>query len=326
MYAVIPQASTANIEPLQESHLEQSTWLNTILTTALVALGAIALGFAAMLLAGMYTFSTPWVFTTAVSSSLLTGAAALFYAYSMIAGSSTPSTTYPTTEDSAPSEASLTFADSNSYSPRTSATETTTISNPIASNHSEVLVGDETVTSTESMQIGPIIKTPTSSYTPPTPSWSILGLWKGRDLFSTHPRSLVAIYEHQGMHFGRMLLTYDDKGEVKDTIFQQKDRSIVVRGNPPYCGMDIVYSLNKLGSATNPTYSGEIIDPDGGTVYSVDVWRSDDNLIVRPKLWFFGINITWDRAYPYDLPKVFSEQGFSIEGIKDFVPSIPKLI
>src|SRR4051812_11857129 len=77
------------------------------------------------------------------------------------------------------------------------------------------------------------------------PQDGITGLWKSTDQHSDEPRALVAIYEYQGQYFGRMLGTYDDNGNFKDTILEKKERAPGVVGNPPYCGMDFVFNVTK---------------------------------------------------------------------------------
>jgi uncharacterized protein (DUF2147 family) len=144
----------------------------------------------------------------------------------------------------------------------------------------------------------------------------ITGLWKSRDQHSDKPRSLVAIYEYQGKFYGRMLATYDDNGKIKDTIIEKKEKSLGVVGNPPYCGMDFVYNLEK--EEGKEKYKGKIIDPEKGHIYDAEFWIEEDVLIVRGEVWIFGQNIPWRKAFEKDLPK-----GFSMSKIKSFVPVIP---
>ncbi len=151
----------------------------------------------------------------------------------------------------------------------------------------------------------------------------ITGLWKSRDQHSAKPRSLVAIYKYQDMYYGRMLATYDDNGNIKDSIFEQKGRATGVVGHPPYCGMDFVYNVQKMrySRGNTPKYKGKIIDPEKGRVYNAKLWRSGNDLILRGELWIFGKNIPWYKASESDLPK-----GFSMSEIKDFVPVVPKAL
>jgi len=148
----------------------------------------------------------------------------------------------------------------------------------------------------------------------------ITGLWKSTDQHSDQPRALVAIYEYQGEYFGRMLGTYDENGNFKDTILEQKDRAPGVVGNPPYCGMDFVFNVTEDDDEYGK-YEGKIIDPQEGKVYDAELWRDGPDLIVRGKVWIFGKNITWFGATPKDLPK-----GFSMKEINHFIPVVPEAL
>ena len=150
----------------------------------------------------------------------------------------------------------------------------------------------------------------------------IVGLWKSRDQKSDKPRSLVAIYKYGDMYYGRMLATYDSQGNINDTILEQKDTAPGVVGNPPYCGMDFIYNVKEEEDSEEDysRYKGEIIDPEKGKIYKVELWRDGDQLIVRGELWIFGKNIPWQKASKDDLPK-----GFSMSDIKKFVPKVPEV-
>ena len=131
----------------------------------------------------------------------------------------------------------------------------------------------------------------------------------------------MAIYKYQDTYYGRMLATYDDNGNIKDSILEKKGKATGVVGNPPYCGMDFVYNIKKQiqNGRKNPKYKGKIIDPEKGRVYNARLWLNGNDLILRGELWIFGKNIPWYKASESDLPK-----GFSMSEIKGFVPVVPK--
>ena len=159
-----------------------------------------------------------------------------------------------------------------------------------------------------------------SSCSTSTEEQGIAGLWKSRDQKSDKPRSLVAVYKYKDMYYGRMIATYDENGNIKDTILEKKDKATGVVGNPPYCGMDFVYNV-KQEEHDPLKYKGKIIDPEKGKVYNAEFWLDGENLIVRGEVWIFGENIPWHKATKKDLPK-----GFSMSDIKGFVPVIPKTL
>ena len=157
------------------------------------------------------------------------------------------------------------------------------------------------------------------SCTRPT-SGTITGLWKCTDEHSNKPKGLVVIYKYKDEYYGRMLATYDDNGNIKDSIVEKKEHAPGVVGDPPYCGMDFIYGLReeKHKKGRNPVYTGKIIDPEKGKVYKVEVWRKKNMLVVRGEVFIFGKDIFWPEANNSDLPP-----HFSINNVKDFVPEIP---
>jgi uncharacterized protein (DUF2147 family) len=145
---------------------------------------------------------------------------------------------------------------------------------------------------------------------------SITGFWKQINEKSGVAESVIAIYEHQGKYYGRIIGTYDEKGYITDSIYKPVDRAPGVIGNPYYSGMDIIWGLENKGSKF---VDGEIIDPEKGRIYGAELWNDNGKLIVRGKILFLGRNQTW-------LP--FSESEFDNQfrkpDLKSFVPSIPK--
>lgn len=152
-------------------------------------------------------------------------------------------------------------------------------------------------------------------------SQDITGLWKSRDQHSDKPRALVAIYKYQDKYYGRMIASYDENGNINDTIAEKKDKAPGIVGNPPYCGMDFIYNVVKEddNEGKDAKYKGKIVDPQKGKVYDAEFWLKGNDLIVRGELWVFGKNLPWHKASSKDLPK-----GFSMGDIKSFVPVIPK--
>jgi hypothetical protein len=151
----------------------------------------------------------------------------------------------------------------------------------------------------------------------------ITGLWYSTDDKSSDIRCLVAIYPYQGLFYGRILETYDEQGNVNDTILEQKSTAPGVLGNPPYCGLDFIYNVkeNTVTKDGITKYKGKIMDPEKGKDYTVRIWLDGEDLIVRGELWIFGKNIRWYRAPKEALPK-----GFSYKEIKNFTPHVPQSI
>lgn len=147
----------------------------------------------------------------------------------------------------------------------------------------------------------------------------IVGFWKSVDEKTHEAQSIIAIYEYQGKYYGRIIATYDeDDGQVKDTIYNPKERAPGVKGNPFYAGMDIIWDLQKQG----PRYTnGKILDPEHGRVYGAELWRTkDNNLNVRGKILFFGRNQEWPPATDNDFPPNFKKPDLT-----QLTPQIPQV-
>lgn len=143
----------------------------------------------------------------------------------------------------------------------------------------------------------------------------ITGFWKSLD-DSGRPQCVFGVYEHDGLYYGRIIGTYNDEGEMKDTIYNPVGRADGVVGNPHTCGLDIIYNLYDSGD----TFDGTILDPTKGKRYNCSLWRQGQYLIVRGKLFIFGKNITWYPTTKDDFPK-----NFKMPDLKKFVPSVPQV-
>lgn len=145
----------------------------------------------------------------------------------------------------------------------------------------------------------------------------VVGFWKTVDEQSGKPRSIVAIYEYEGKYYGRLIETFDDYGNIQDTINAPKVRAPGVKGNPYYSGLDFIWGLQENGSKYT---GGKIMDPEKGKIYGAEMWTEDGNLIVRGKILFFGRNQVWPPATIADFPPNFKKPDLTA-----MVPSIPEV-
>jgi uncharacterized protein (DUF2147 family) len=143
---------------------------------------------------------------------------------------------------------------------------------------------------------------------------SITGFWRSINEKTGQTQCIVAIYEYQDVHYGRIIGTCNHNGKVDDTIYAPRGRAPGVVGTPHYAGLDLIWDLRKKGSR----YKGKIVDPEKGRIYDAKVWAEDGNLIIRGELLFFGRNITWFPALDSD----FSEE-FKKPDVSQFVPIVP---
>lgn len=140
------------------------------------------------------------------------------------------------------------------------------------------------------------------------------GFWKTINE-EGHAQSIIAVYEHDGIYYGRIIGSFDDNGVLKDHIYNPIKRAPGVAGFPFYSGLDIIWNLIDSGVK----FKGKIMDPQKGNVYNSELWVENGNLIVRGKLLMFGRSQTWFPAETTDFPK-----GFKIPDLKTLVPSIPQ--
>lgn len=143
------------------------------------------------------------------------------------------------------------------------------------------------------------------------------GFWKTIDDKTGNAQSIVAIYPHNGIYFGRIIVTFEDSGALADSINAPKYRAEALVGDPYFSGMDIIWDMKKEDSKYT---GGKIIDPNRGDIYDAQMWLSHGKLIVRGEILFFGENQTWLPATESDFPPNFKKPD-----LKQFVPVIPKL-
>lgn len=149
----------------------------------------------------------------------------------------------------------------------------------------------------------------------------VVGLWKTIDDETGVAKAVIAIYEYQGKIFGRVICSYDDEGKtIDDDMYQQKERSPFLVGDPAFNGLDIIWDLEKRG---DKYAKGKIMDPGDKEkkprIYDSEMWREGDTLTVRGKILFIGRNQTWHLFNPADFPP-----GFEVPDYKNFVPTIPQ--
>lgn len=153
-------------------------------------------------------------------------------------------------------------------------------------------------------------------------SLDVTGLWKTIDDETGVAKAVIAIYEYRGKIYGRVICSFDDEGKtIDDDMYQQRERSPFLVGEPAFNGLDIIWDLQKKG---DKWAKGKIMDPgDKETkprTYDSEIWREGDTLIVRGKILFIGRNQTWHLFNPADFPA-----GFVIPDYEDFVPKIPEV-
>ena len=139
----------------------------------------------------------------------------------------------------------------------------------------------------------------------------ITGLWKSISDETGLVKSVSVIYEYKGKVYGRLLVTYEDTGELAD----QNAKSENIIGEPPFVGLDFIWDMQDRGKKWS---KGKILDPKPGKIYSCDMWIKNGNLIVKGKIGPFGRSQTW-------LPVTNMSELKGVKVPKNLVPRIPKL-
>ena len=115
---------------------------------------------------------------------------------------------------------------------------------------------------------------------------SPVGVWKTIDDESGEAKSLVKIYERDGVLYGKV-----------QKLFKNPDATCeACEGDDygkPIVGMTILWGLDKDGDEWN---DGKIFDPKKGKTYNCKLWLDDGDLRVRGYVGPFHRTQTWHRV------------------------------
>lgn len=128
----------------------------------------------------------------------------------------------------------------------------------------------------------------------------VVGYWTTIDDETNTAKSVVQIYEYQGKIYGRVV-----------ELFKNKQAVAKLPDSPLIKGLDVIWDMEKKKDKYT---NGQILDPKTGKVYSCDLWRDGDKLIVRGKIAFLGRNQTWEP-----------NKTFTPETTENLVPQKPRL-
>ena len=121
-------------------------------------------------------------------------------------------------------------------------------------------------------------------------SQSIVGQWKTIDDETGKPRSIVKIFENNGLYYGRITKLFRDPGEDPDPVCDECEDH---RKGKKIIGMEIISDM-KFDPKDNEYTKGEIMDPENGNIYDCKLWVDDQGrLKVRGYLLFFYRTQTW---------------------------------
>jgi hypothetical protein len=116
---------------------------------------------------------------------------------------------------------------------------------------------------------------------------SPIGRWVTIDDELNERRSLVTIYEEDGMLYARIDSLYRHPDEVQDPVCEKCDGE---RKDQRIIGMTIMWDMEPKGDEWS---GGRILDPKKGKIYRCKIWIEDGNLRVRGYLGPFYRTQTW---------------------------------
>jgi len=132
----------------------------------------------------------------------------------------------------------------------------------------------------------------------------LVGFYKTIDDKTNTPKSIVVLYECQGVLNGTIVALYDaDTAEISETINAPVKVAEKVKGAPKMSGLRIIWDMKWDAKKTEYT-GGKIMDPQSGSVYSSRLWQDKDNanhLRVRGSIGPIGRTQVW-HVIP-ELPK-----------------------
>ncbi len=144
------------------------------------------------------------------------------------------------------------------------------------------------------------------------------GYWKIVDRRDGFTQTIVAVYEHNGIIFGRNVVNFDeDTGELLDTIYDPVLRVSKMEGSPFLTEINLFWGLEKSAGKLR---RGQIIDPGNGRVYACELWPQNDTLVIRGRWGPFYRKIFLYRVSDSDFPA-----GFNPPDMRGWGPMIPKL-
>jgi uncharacterized protein (DUF2147 family) len=131
--------------------------------------------------------------------------------------------------------------------------------------------------------------------TPPTPSSAVspLGLWQSIDDATGKPRAQIRISESAGVLTGRIAAS---STPTPPGVVQLCTQCPGERNNQPLIGLPIIQNMRQQGGE-NLWAGGEILDPDKGSTYRLELSTQDagKKLRVRGYIGPFFRNQTWVR-------------------------------
>jgi uncharacterized protein (DUF2147 family) len=122
---------------------------------------------------------------------------------------------------------------------------------------------------------------------------TIVGKWKTIDDSSGEERSIVELFDRDGLVYGKVIKTFLKLGEDPDPVCDQCSPDDH-RYNKKIIGMEILRKMKKSGHEYS---DGDILDPENGRVYRCKLWIEEGDLKVRGYWGPFYRTQTWKKVH-----------------------------
>jgi uncharacterized protein (DUF2147 family) len=121
---------------------------------------------------------------------------------------------------------------------------------------------------------------------------TVTGKWQTIDDTTGETKSIVEIFERNGLLYGKILRIFPKPGNEDDPVCDKcaPDDS---RYNKKIIGMEILKDMRRNGKEFS---QGNILDPEVGKVYKCKIWLEGEDLKVRGYWGPFWRTQTWKRV------------------------------
>ncbi len=118
----------------------------------------------------------------------------------------------------------------------------------------------------------------------------VVGFWKTIDDETGEAKSIVQIYEEDGMVCGKVV-----------KLLKNPDARAKIKGEPKIEGLQILSGLTRVkDDANSKCEGGKVLDPQKGKTYTAQIWlNKDGTLTMRGSLFGIGRKQIWQPVADY---------------------------
>jgi len=141
---------------------------------------------------------------------------------------------------------------------------------------------------------------------------NVTGFWQTFYEKTGKPKSIVRVYEINGLIYGEITVTFREDGApniVKDengeVVGDKSVRAEKIKGKPPFCGLIVLKNLRHNNRGVYR--GGALLNPESGKSYNAEIWLANDgNLKIKGKWGVFSRTMTAIPITEEQLKSVFT--------------------